>query len=392
MFSPLIRLILILAWFHGQPLWATPYIPQDDNEVLERLPSAMNGTARELRGLGLQLEQDPRNLALTTDLAWRYIELGRSESDPRYFGYAQGVLQPWWLEPSPPTEVLILRATLRQNRHEFASALEDLRRLLAHNPRDVQAWLTQATIQQVQADYPAARQSCLRLARLADDLVTTTCLSNIASLTGQADQAYRQLRQAVESSTDASSEVRLWSLTSLAEIALRSGKIREAETSYREALALGQQDAYLLGAYADFLLDQGRPAEVETLLGGETRADGLLLRRALALHRLNPERAQGLIDTLQARFAASNARGESVHQGEEARFTLHLLRQPRAALRLAQRNWAAQREPRDARILLEATLAADDAAAAQPIIAMIEDAGLEDPQLSALIARLETTP
>ncbi len=392
MFHYLLRVIFLLAWLQADPVWATPYIPQDENEVLEQLPSTINSSARELRSLRARLGQDPGNLPLATELTWRYIELGRSESDPRYFGYAQGVLQPWWHKQSPPAEVLLLRATIRQNRHEFALALRDLDQILARNPRDAQAWLTRATIQQVQGDYPAARESCLRLVQLADILVTSTCLGSVMSLSGQAAQGYEGLQRALASSPTASRDIRLWSLTTLAEIALRLNKMQEAERVYQEAFALRQRDAYLLGSYADFLLDQDRPGEVTKLLEGENRTDGLLLRMALALQRLDPERAQGLIDTLNARFAASRARGENLHQGEEARFTLHLLGQPREAVRLAQRNWALQREPRDARILLEAALQADVPAAAQPVVEMIKNTGLEDPTLTSLMAQLETKP
>jgi hypothetical protein len=62
------------------------------------------------------------------------------------------------------------------------------------------------------------------------------------------------------------------------------------------------------------------------------------------------------------RFEASRLRGDRVHVREEARFTLHLLNDPKKALQLAQENWQVQKEPADARILLESALAAQDAA------------------------------
>ena len=39
---------------------------------------------------------------------------------------------------------------------------------------------------------------------------------------------------------------------------------------------------YAVNAYADFLLDQDRPAEVAALVGNDRRNDGKLLRLALA--------------------------------------------------------------------------------------------------------------
>ena len=69
------------------------------------------------------------------------------------------------------------------------------------------------------------------------------------------------------------------------------------------------------------------------------------------------------MEQLRDRFEASRLRGDRVHLREEARFTLHLLNDPKAALKLAQENWQVQKEPADVRILLEAALAAHDAAA-----------------------------
>ena len=56
--------------------------------------------------------------------------------------------------------------------------------------------------------------------------------------------------------------VQSWVLTSLAEMAARAGMAQEAEAHFRAALAVDAADNYLLGAYADFLLDHDRPKEV----------------------------------------------------------------------------------------------------------------------------------
>ena len=88
------------------------------------------------------------------------------------------------------------------------------------------------------------------------------------------------------------------------------------------------------------------------------RADPLLLRYALALQAQHSKELPAQVEQLRDRFAASRLRGDRVHLREEARFTLHLLNAPQAALKLAQENWQVQKEPADVRILLEAALAA----------------------------------
>ena len=106
---------------------AAPFVPEFDSQVLERLPfTASDPVIRELRALHDRLKDEPNNLPLAIRLARGYLELGRVTGDPRYAGYAQAALAPWWDLNQPPEEVLVLRATLRQRVHQFDAALADL--------------------------------------------------------------------------------------------------------------------------------------------------------------------------------------------------------------------------------------------------------------------------
>jgi hypothetical protein len=125
------------------------------------------------------------------------------------------------------------------------------------------------------------------------------------------------------------------------------------------------------------------------MLSEKTRIDSLLLRVALAKQQLGDNDLPNIVTQLKARFAASRLRGENLHQGDEARFTLSLLKQPQQALQLAQANWVSQREPKDARILLEAAIAAHNPAAAQSVIELLNTTGMESMQLRQLAAQLE---
>lgn len=380
--------IIIIALAFAPALAAAPFIPDSDGQVLERLPSAANFASRDIRALRATLNANPRQLGPAITLSKRYIALGKAEADPRYYGYAQGVLKPWWDSPEPPPEVLLLRALILQNRHDFDNALRDLQTLLRREPANAEAWLTQAIILQVRARYDEAQQSCIPLMDLDAPLVAGTCLASINSLTGHAAQSQAFLSEALHEAQNTSTSQRLWSLTVLAEIAARRDKNQEADQFFKEALHVSGQDVYLLSAYADFLLDQKRPAEVIAMLADKTRIDGLLLRLALARQQRGDTDLDGIVTQLGARFAASRLRGENLHQGDEARFALYLLRQPRPALQLARANWTAQREPKDARILLEAALAAGDPAAARPVIELLNTTGMEHARLRDLAARL----
>ncbi len=382
-------LALALAAVPAAGTRAAPYIPTSATQVLERLPARNDPVQRSLADLRARLAANPGNVALAAELARRYIGVARAEADPRYLGYAQAVLAPWWGQPRPPAEVLVLRATILQSTHQFGPALADLDALLAANPQNGQAWITRATVLQVQGNFAEAMKSCARLLGIAPDLVVRTCQANVANLTGSARASYASLRASVDASPGSPSALRAWSQTLLAEMAQRQGDTAMADRHFREALSLDPDDSYLLGAYADFLLDQGRAADVVTLVQGKTKADGLLLRYALALAAQQSPNAPHFTDLLRYRFEAAALRADTVHQREQSRFELQLMKNPVRALALAQQNWGVQKEPADARVYLEAALAAHDRAAAQPVLAWLQQTGLQDAALARLKLALE---
>ncbi|MGB0911316.1 MAG: tetratricopeptide repeat protein [Nitrospirales bacterium] len=369
-------------------LLAKPYIPESNSVVLETLPASRDPQIKNLHSLRNQLSKTPNDLALAIRLARAYLQLGHTKADPRYDGYAQAALAPWWSKENPPPDVLILRATLRQRRHDFDQALKDLTQVLTVQPNNPQAWLTQAVIQQVQGNYRDARRSCLPLLRLTSSLISTACMANASSLNSQAEENYQSLEKVVSNAIDSASQEKLWALTLLAEMASRLGNDASAERHFLEALNIDEKDNYLLGAYSDFLLEHRRATEVQALLEGTVKSDGLLLRLALAEQQLNTSKLEKHVSLLKARFAENELRGEARHLREEARFSLHLLHQPTQALALAQKNWDIQREHWDARILLEAAIQSENHSAAQPVIDALIANDTEDTQLKRLIGQL----
>ncbi|MDB5810642.1 MAG: hypothetical protein JWN94_2764 [Betaproteobacteria bacterium] len=339
---------------------------------------------REIKTLRAELGREPRNLELAIKLARRYFEQALAQGDPRYVGYAQAALKPWWDLPDPPTRVLVMRATLVQYRHDFPAALADLARALERDPKNAPAWSLRMVIHIVQADYAAARQDCASFAPLVDELSAVGCVAFIDGITGHARDSVSALNRALASANDASAEQKLWLYVRLAEMAWRLNDAKLAEEYFKRALSLGITDGFLLAAYADFLLDYGRAREVTGLLKDWTLADPLLLRLALAEQAVNSPAAAAHEATLADRYAAARLRGDTTHEQEESRFTLQMLKQPAQALRLAQSNWRIQKEPRDARVLLEAALAAGEPAAAQPVLDWMAATHIEDWYLQRL--------
>ncbi|MBW8846288.1 MAG: hypothetical protein JF607_15090, partial [Burkholderiales bacterium] len=177
-----------------------------------------------------------------------------------------------------------------------------------------------------------------------------------------------------------------WLALMRAELAERAGDETAAPTLYRLALA-GQDEVYTRAALADWLLARGRAAEALTLLerSPDAEADALLLRRVIALRVLGRD-ASTPSAQMRERLAASDRREPGRHAREQARFALDVEAQPREALRLAQANWAFQREPADALLLLRAALAAGRSgdSARHDLARFLREKGWQDARLSAL--------
>ena len=365
---------------------ATPFIPLDDNQIVEQLRSRpLERDDIEFRQWRARLRAAPNNLALAAAVAQRAMSIARRDGDPRYLGYAEAALRPWWSLPDPPARVRLLRAIVLQSTHQFPAALQDLATVLRQEPRNAQAWLTQASIFQVQGRYLDAAASCEQLRPLGAMLYADACQAELAGLTGQARDAGVRLERLVAAATQGSSNNDVgWIAIVQAENAERAGDFATAERYFRAALT-SSSDSYAKGAYADFLLDRGRNPEVVDLLKNEQRADPLLLRLALAYSALHDQNAGGAIAALAARFDAARLRGDNVHRREEARFRLHLLHQSEAALSLALANWDVQKEPADARILFEAAQAAQQSAAAGAARVFVQSHGWSDQRLATYL-------
>ncbi len=306
----------------------------------------------------------------------------RAGGDPRLLGRAQAVLAPWWSQVDLPNETRLVRATIRQSFHDFPAALLDLDAIVAQSPDDAQAWLTRATVLQVLARLDEAKASCTHL-RGVSALVATVCHVQVDGLKGHSVAARDALSAVLPS---ARPDERSWALSVLGDLTLWSGDSAGAVARYQQALEADPSDEYTRGALADVLLDLKRPAEVVALLREHTAVDAQVLRLAIAGQQAHDEHAAQWLADVTERVEAGRARQDVVHRREEARFTLELEHEASHALELALANFAVQREPADARMLLEAAIAAKQAEAARPALEWLERTGFEDPTVRALAA------
>ena len=380
------------AFLSGQAL-AAPRVPSQPSEILERLPMRpTDTTARALAALRAEVRQSaistPQNPDAAIRLAEQYFELALARGDPRYVGYADAVIKPFVQTDSAP--LWAMRGQLLQYRHGFEGALASFAAALQVDPDFASAHAWRGAIFLVQADYVSAASECAALKRLGRPALFGACTGLVHAYSGQLEAALSHFQQALKATDDPGN--RLWLLTRTGEVEAWLGRPDRAEAAYRQALGLGLEDGYLLAAWNDFLLDQKRPVEVVQGLSTWESSDGLLLRLALAEKQLALPKAAVHAQTLQDRFAAAKLRGDTTHRAEEARFLLAIKNDLPQALEIATANYGVQREPRDARILLEAALAATNVSAAKPVLDWLRSSGFEDLQLRQLAKALAQLP
>lgn len=393
MFNPaqlLAALVTIVCLSGGGAATGASYRPVSPSTVLERLPLKQGDErARALAADRARLAAAPRDPVLAYKVADAYYALAGAEGDPRYIGYAQAALAPWATDRDAPVDILFMQGKLLQWRHEYAPALELFARVLEREPGHYDTLSGRSAVLTVLADYPGARRDCEQMRVREQERYWASCLAYIDGQTGQAAAAERRLAGLLARDPDIGPAGQLWLLTRLADLATRLGRPAEANQYYRRALALGVTSQNLLASYGDFLLDQGRYAEVVALLRDWTRSDLLLLRLTLAEQALGAPGFKAHAQSLRERFAAAALRGDTLHRQEESRFQLRIERNAGRALELAVANWAVQREPYDARILLEAAVAAGRREAAQPVLDWLAQSRHEDPRLAALAGALK---
>jgi hypothetical protein len=280
-----------------------------------------------------------------------------------------------------------MRATLQQYLHEFDTSVMSLRQLLARpgGDRMAQAWLTLATVLRVQARYPESDEACRRVGLAGAGLHSQACLAENAGLRGDFATA-RQTFHTLLADPRLPAATRGWLLTSLAELEQRDGRTGAADAAFKGVLQLGP-DSYAAVAYADFLIEQRRPAEALAVLKDEIRTDAVLLRLAIAGTRAKAATATRDVAEMRERIALANERpdAQKFHGREQAMFALFVDHDPTGALRLARGDVKQQREALDLLVLAQAAQASGDRDAIAEARELRIKLGLHDRRIDALL-------
>jgi Tfp pilus assembly protein PilF len=387
------RALVLAGWLAAVPCFAgeqAPYVPARADIVLQTVPSISDPRVRAFTGLRAALARNPADQGQAVKLSEAYLDYGRDTGDARYLGRAAAVIAPWMGLSPPPIPVLLVHATILQSKHYFAAARAQLRAILRRQPDNAQAWLTLATVAQVQGDMGVARSACAHLLDSSDPLLPGACLASLNAVDGHAASAYHLLSLLWPQARAEPVAVRSWIQGILADSAKYLGEDAAADRHFRSALQLAPGDNFLLADYADFLLDEKRPRAALELVKDYSQSDTSFLRQVYAEAALGSPRAAADTAQMARRFAALEIRGSRTYRREQAGFVLYLEHDPSRALELAQENWTVQRAPEDMRVLLEAALAAGKLPAAQPVLDLLAKSHLEYSLVAGLAARVRT--
>ena len=365
---------------------ATPISPTRDDEVVDVLP-AVTGSRAEARRLRQQLAQQPQNTALALTAARRYLDQAHELGDPRFAGMAMSAIAAWPDAATAPDDVLMMRATLQQYLHEFDASALTLKTLLARPaaaPRP-QAWLTLATVRRVQGRYAESDAACAQVGRAGATLHANACAAENAALRGDVERA-RAAFTALLADPRQPVTTRAWLTTSVAELEQRAGRAAEAEAAFRAALVL-DPDPYTTLDFADFLIEQKRPAQALALLNGQVRSDAVLLRLAIAGVQARSPGAAADVAEMRERIALANQRPDAkiFHGREQAMFALAVDGDVARALELVRGNVVQQREPLDLLVLAQAARASGRPDALQDAKRVVGAMGLVDRRIEAIL-------
>lgn len=382
----MLQWLVLLAWLPaGQAANGPPrFHPASPDYVVLQIPADFAAkSSSESRDDLAMAARDPSRAEST---ASRLIALARSTREPRYFGRAEAILDHWIGRQDSPPSLLLLKADILQQRHDFTGALDLLDRGVATDPRNTQARLMRATVLMVRGEPQLARTDCAALLALGEQSIGTICLAQSMADSGELSRAIAIAQLVLSRGEIDDTRTLAWTHSSLADFESRRGSLGSAEQHWRAALAAAPDDELVRCSLSDILIARGAASDALELLNLPRPSVAVLVRRAMAQSVLRETVArtatQAQLDEL---LQLEARRGERVHLREEALFALASGRPATESLQLARKNFSIQREPIDARLLARAATAAHDSAALEELRGWRARTGFKDRRVDELL-------
>ncbi|WP_416397047.1 tetratricopeptide repeat protein [Allohahella sp. A8] len=304
------------------------------------------------------IDQSPQRLDALIDEA---ISKGDDQRDPRYYGYAEGMVRQRLQHHAEDVALLLTLADLLQKQHAFDEARRIYEQVIELAPANPQAYLSSAMLARQRGDFKQMERFCKQLVTRTTAEIAAICLFTAQGLQGRLESSYQRL--SVLFDRPLLPVILGWALQEAAEMAQRLGRYEQAEAHWGAALEVSKGSvppAELLAAIADYYRHRQQPSEIITLLTNETEMPALAMRLAAAEIALatasnnNPDALRASwIERLQPWLELWTVRGEQSHGGELAFYLFAVKGDAAAALAPAFEQWSERKEPQDTLLLLE---------------------------------------
>lgn len=362
-----------------QLLFAAPFTPSNDQQILETLPED-SPTPRYLNADDFLSSKSIVSPEQTSQLLQRAYLQG----DPRALGQARAQLDQ---STDQSVETTLLRARALQSDHKFDEAKTLLKQILVQDPANADALLTLSSLLVVQGQFDDALSYCHKLNDGSLRVYQLACNAQVQSMTGKLTEAKQTLNGLASIAPGLDDSTARWIYLIQADVALRS----QDDVLAKQVFAvMDTQTVPALMARADWLLSQAKYKEVWDLLQNHTDKDALLLKLIAAQIKLDDPKASKNLALMKERIEVWRLRQENAHLREQASYAL-LAKQANVALELARENWQQQRETADITLYVTAAIAANSPQDIERLTQFIEDTHFEYPTLKRDLQSREIT-
>lgn len=371
--------------------------------VLSASVHAASGRPHALRALDQAWRAQPQNLPTALAYARAVFTLGLTEGDLRWYGSAKAALSPWWTATDLPAEAYFLRGLVKQGFHDFQDGLQDIKRAIALEPARAEFWSWRFALHLLLADMTAAQKDIDEMDRLLGAEEAQVYRAVLLYRTGRPLPAVDMLSRALRSTSyqDASSQD--WLGFHLGEAHRVAGQPARALDVWSRRLKASPQSHLIRLSLADLLNQQGQYREAKTIAmaatirgngpnSAATLTDALLMQAVLASSGLKDPDEGRLASQLEARLQSQALRQEALIERPKLIYQIAYGRDLKAGLALSIDNWQLQKEPPDALLFVQAALALGQARAAEPVVKWAEKTAYTDPQLTPMLAQLQSHP
>ncbi|GAC1642407.1 MAG: tetratricopeptide repeat protein [Herpetosiphon sp.] len=193
------------------------------------------GTEQMIAALQARLQRKPDDTKAYAQLGFAFLQRVRETADPSLYARAESAFNAALQREPQQLDAVLGQASLALSRHQFSTALELGEKAHAISPYRAQVYGTIGDAQVELGKYDEAVTSVQQMINTRPDLSSFTRVSYQREIHGDVPGAITAMQQAV-SAGNPGTEQTLWTQVQLGNLFFNSGKLEEAEGTYRAAL------------------------------------------------------------------------------------------------------------------------------------------------------------